>query len=281
MHRRGVSAGRGVEKHMSVPIEVNVRCHGSPPYRVAVVHGGPGAAGEMAPLAEHLAVGRGVLEPLQTADSVDGQIRELLETLVTAGTPPLTLIGFSWGAWLSLMVAAQAPAVVTKLILMGSGPFDERHAGGILAARLERLAPADREVVLEGLAILSGQAAGDAATAFARVGRLLGRADAFDPEPEDLSTVSFDVDIFRRVWPEAAEWRRSGRLLALAGCISCPVVALHGEADPHPVAGVEEPLGEVVADFRCVRLARCGHKPWVERQARDEFLAKLERALME
>ncbi len=281
MHRRGVTPGRGVKTRMSFPIDVNVRCHGSPPYRLAVVHGGPGAAGDMAPLADHLAVGRGVLEPLQTADSVDGQIRELLETLVTTGTPPLTLIGFSWGAWLSLMVAAEAPAVVMKLILVGSGPFDERYAGGILATRLEHLAPVDRKVVLDGLAILSGQAAGNAATAFARVGRLLSQADAFDPEPDDLSTVCFDVDIFRRVWPEAAEWRRSGRLLALAGCISCPVVALHGEADPHPIAGVEEPLGELVADFRCVRLRRCGHKPWVERQARDEFFAELERALKE
>ena len=44
-----------------------VRLYGKAPYRVAVVHGGPGAAGEMAPVARRLGAACGVLEPLQTA----------------------------------------------------------------------------------------------------------------------------------------------------------------------------------------------------------------------
>jgi len=84
---------------MSEPLK-NYRTYGSAPYAVAVVHGGPGAAGEMAPVAQELARGRGVLEPLQTATSLAGQVDELRVTLESHAVPPVVLIGFSWGAWL-------------------------------------------------------------------------------------------------------------------------------------------------------------------------------------
>ena len=58
--------------------------------------------------------------------------------------------------------------------------------------------------------------------------------------------------------------------------IRVPVVAIHGEEDPHPVAGVREPLAGTPDGFRLVILPRCGHSPWRERQARDEFLRILE-----
>ena len=51
--------------------------HGRAPHRVVVVHGGPGGAGEMAPVARRLGQDFGVLEPLQVADSVEGQVAEL------------------------------------------------------------------------------------------------------------------------------------------------------------------------------------------------------------
>jgi len=44
----------------------NFRKYGKPPFRVAVIHGGPGAGGEMAPVVRELASDCGVLEPIQT-----------------------------------------------------------------------------------------------------------------------------------------------------------------------------------------------------------------------
>ena len=55
----------------------NPRIYGDPPYQVALLHGGPGAGGEMAPVARELAGDRGVLEPIQTAN--DGTIVILYE----------------------------------------------------------------------------------------------------------------------------------------------------------------------------------------------------------
>jgi hypothetical protein len=70
------------------------------PFRVAVVHGGPGAAGELWPVARRLAATCGVLEPMQTATSVDGQAEELRIAIESHADLPVVLIGHSWGAWL-------------------------------------------------------------------------------------------------------------------------------------------------------------------------------------
>src|ERR1039458_2668780 len=86
--------------------DTNLRFHGTAPFRVAVIHGGPGAAGEMAPVARRSSRNDGVLEPLQTARSVEGQIEELREALSRHSQLPAVLIGLSWGAWLSLLTAA-------------------------------------------------------------------------------------------------------------------------------------------------------------------------------
>src|SRR5215475_11430083 len=122
----------------------NYRTYGSVPYTVAVVHGGPGAAGEMAPVARELAHDRGILEPLQTATSLEGQVEELRVTLASYTTLPVVLIGFSWGAWLSYIVAARYPALVRKLLLVASGPFDQRYVAQLQTTRLQRLNEQDQ-----------------------------------------------------------------------------------------------------------------------------------------
>ena len=55
----------------------NLRMYGSKPYFVAVIHGGPGVPGEMAPVARELSLNTGILEPLQAAETVEGQVEEL------------------------------------------------------------------------------------------------------------------------------------------------------------------------------------------------------------
>src|SRR5262245_32734300 len=105
-----------------------VRMYGAAPFGVAVLHGGPGAPGTMAPVARELADERGVLEPLQTAASLQGQVDELRTVLEAHAALPATLIGSSWGAMLGFIFAAYHPAAVKKLILVGSGVYEQRYA---------------------------------------------------------------------------------------------------------------------------------------------------------
>src|SRR5947209_16720527 len=104
----------------------NLRKYGAEPFRVAVLHGGPGAPGDMAPVARELAKRRGVLEPLQTRDTIHGQVEELKEVIERYGAPPMRIIGWSWGAWLGYLFAARHHSLVDKLILVSSGPFEEQ-----------------------------------------------------------------------------------------------------------------------------------------------------------
>jgi len=77
----------------------NLRKYGNGPFTVAVIHGGPGAPGEMGPVARVPSPIRGTLEPLQRSASIEGQLEELQTILITNGNLPVTLIGHSWGAW--------------------------------------------------------------------------------------------------------------------------------------------------------------------------------------
>ena len=72
-------------------------------------------------------------------------------------------------------------------------------------------------------------------------------------------------------WKEAEELRRSGKLLASGKQIKCPVVAIHGDFDPHPAEGVEWPLLSVLENFRFIILEKCGHYPWKEKEAGTKF----------
>ena len=257
----------------------NLRKYGKPPYDVAVIHGGPGAAGEMAPVARQLASGSGVLEPLQTAASLEGQIKELKTVLEENGDLPVTLIGFSWGAWLSFIFAANYPAIVRKLILVGSGPYEEKYVAAIQEARWKRLSKEERTEVKFLMEVLDNPAAEGRSTALARLGALFSKADAHDPMMYEPEAIDYQADIFQSVWKDAARLRRSGELLELGKRIKCPVVAIHGDFDPHPAEGVRKPLSDILKSFRFILLENCGHRPWIERQARDKFYRILKEEL--
>jgi pimeloyl-ACP methyl ester carboxylesterase len=257
----------------------NLRTYGKPPFNVAVIHGGPGAAGEMAPVARELASGWGVLEPLQTATSVKGQIEELQTLLQKKADFPVFLIGFSWGAWLSYMVAARYPSLVKKLILISSGPFEEKYAAGIEKTRLSRLSEEERAEVESLYEMMDTPLAKNRSEAFARFGVLFSKADAYDPIKHEAEVIDFDPDIFQSVWKEAAELRRSGELLELGKRIKCPVVAIHGGYDSHPAEGIQKPLSAILPSFRFILFVNCGHKPWIERQAAGRFYETLREEL--
>jgi pimeloyl-ACP methyl ester carboxylesterase len=257
----------------------NFRTYGKTPFNVAVIHGGPGAAGEMAPVAQELASRWGVLEPLQTAASLKGQVEELKTVLEKKGDLPITLIGFSWGAWLSFIFAANYPAFVKKLILVGSGPYEEKYVARILETRLKRLSEEERREVNSLIEVLDNSTTEDINTAFARLGALFSKTDAYDPMIYESEAIDCQADIFKKVWKEAEELRRSGKLIELGMQIKCSVVAIHGDYDPHPAEGAQKPLSVILKSFRFVLLKNCGHKPWIEREAKEEFFRILEEEL--
>jgi len=242
----------------------------------------------MAVVAQELCTGLGVLEPLQTAHSLWSQVEELKGLLVASAQLPVTLIGFSWGAWLSFILAACYPALVKKLVLIGSGPFEEKYAARIMQTRLSRLSEEEGRQVKHIFAVLEGQNNGDREKdrLLASMGKLFSRTDAFDLvdhiefKPGELDPIiPCHADIYQSVWKEASHLRQTGELLQLGKKILCPVVAIHGDWDPHPAEGVSRPLQAILTRFQFFMLKDCGHKPWIERRAKDKFYSLLKTQL--
>lgn len=257
----------------------NIRKYGNAPFNIAVIHGGPGAPGEMAAVARELSKTLGVLEPLQTKSSLKEQLQELEIVLKENGSLPMTLIGFSWGAWLSFVFAALNSSFVKKLILVSSGPFEERYALDIMRTRLSRLIEEERMTIDSLSEILNDPERQDKNEIFAQLGELISKADSYDPLPYKSDVIEYQYDIFENVWKEAEELRRSGKLVALGKKIRCPVVAIHGDCDAHSAEGVKIPLASVIKNFRFILLKNCGHRPWIERAAKDAFYTILKKEL--
>ncbi len=222
-------------------VSVQLRRYGFGP-RVVVLHGGPGALGEMAPVARELADEFEVLEPLQDAWSVENHLREL-RPLINEAT---SVVGFSWGAMLALCFAARWRA--QRLILIGCGTFDD-ETRSILRARRAHI-PRD--------------------TALADYWRF----DAYDPlsEPE---CERIDPVCLEAAWGDMIQLQAQGVYPQAFSCISAPVTMLHGAEDPHPGPAIYESLKGFIPQLRYVEFARCGHMPWIERHARDPFFKAL------
>jgi pimeloyl-ACP methyl ester carboxylesterase len=253
--------------------------HGTPPYEVAVIHGGPGAPGSAAPLARELSDDAGVLEPFQTAMTVDGQVGELHGQIAGQAKSPVTIIGWSWGAWLALLLAARYPDLVGKLILVGCGPFEKRYAEMVMSTRLSRLGRDDRSEALSLIGQLNGATTPVDGALFARFGALMEKADTYEPLGLEGDVVEFQPEVNKSVWAEAQRMREDGSLLDEARTVRCPVVALHGDYDSHPYEGVKGPLSRSISTFKFVLLSHCGHTPWNERYARDRFFALVRQEL--
>jgi pimeloyl-ACP methyl ester carboxylesterase len=257
----------------------NVRKYGKAPFTVAVIHGGPGASGDMAPVAKELSQSHGILEPLQTSTTIQGQLQELSRIIKNNGDPPLTFIGHSWGAWLTILYAARYPSEVKKIILVSSGPFEEKYVSQIMETRLGRLNDKEQIHLRTLLHGLNNPAGRNKNQMFAQLGKILTHADSFLPLRQNEKNVTFQYNIFHHVWKEADDLRRSGKLLEIVSQLQCLVVAIHGDYDPHPFEGVEKPLSKIVKDFKFILLKNCGHYPWIEKNAKESFYNILFREL--
>lgn len=256
-----------------------VRLHGKPPYTIVAVHGGPGAVGEARPFAEELARSHGVIEPLLVGETLDEQCQELLAAIKTHATEPVVLAGHSYGALLSYLFAADHPTLVRKLVMISSALLDPADAEKVTETRLSRLEPAP-VAELEAARATYKQAGGKAKErAFVRLFTLIKQADAYDPLPHDSDLVVVRPHLYGSVWEGVQALRDADKLTSLGRKIVCPVVAIHGDYDPRPAESVRGSLAANVKNLEFAVVEHCGHYPWYERQARDEFYRLLQRAV--
>ncbi len=247
-----------------------VRKHGKEPYHTVVLHGGPGAAGSVFGLAGMISKKFGVLEPMQSKYTIEEQEEELREQIENNCSGKVILAGHSWGAWLAGLFAERFPDKVEKVILIGCGPLDEAYVSKIGERRKGNMSPEEAEEFDQILRKLE-EGAGEKDEYLRRLGAICDKADGYQEEEALRDNAEVNGDLHEKVWKEAAGLRESGKLLEKFEGISCPLVLIQGEADPHPPEGVIQPLRDRNVDIKTYVLDKCGHTPWREKYAREEF----------
>lgn len=254
----------------------NCRMYGPPPYYVAVVHGGPGGPGQVAPIARTLSNKCGVLEPLQTKESLDEQIEELHSILKQHNDSQIILIGHSWGAMLSILCASRFPDRVKKLILISCGPLKANYSSDdVMGRRLERMSADDKLELNRIVKALEDAENTEKNQLFAQLCKLAVRTDSYDLECVDNDLVEVQYNIFKKVWDEVERYRSNGGFEQALKKIACPIVVFHGEFDSHPAEGVIDLLASASKNIKYFRLEQCGHYPWLEKHAKGRFYTLL------
>ncbi len=255
---------------------MQVRKYGNPPFKVALLHGGPGAPGYMAPIARKLSDKIGILEPIQSEDSLVGQIDELKEQLQQNSTLPVTLVGSSWGAVLALFLAARESSMVKKLILIGSAVFDSKHSAMIENIRFQRLSPENQARYKSIKKNFQSAPKEQQNSIFKEWGKLFMETDLYDPITTDLEVIEVQAELHKKVWGDFVTLRnKPGYLKNLFSRIKVPVIVIHGDYDPHPIEGIRPFLESCLADPKFIIIPDCGHYPWIEKKAADYFYSIL------
>ena len=257
---------------------IRVRYYGNSGPQVVLLHGGPGAPGSLAPLARRLGERFRVMEPLQrtsggpalTVVRHEMDLREVLQPQLSEG--PISLVGFSWGAMLALTYAARHPADVDRVVLIGCGTFDslsratyqvcmEQHTS---AATRMRLSTLGAELSARKNPVRRNEL-------FAEFGKIYTRLQAFNPVAAEAESVCCDEAGFNETWKDVLSLQEQGIQPAEFVGISAPVTMIHGDEDPHPGPLIHDSLAPFIRNLKYLGLARCGHTPWIEKEAGDHF----------
>jgi pimeloyl-ACP methyl ester carboxylesterase len=254
-----------------------VRQYGHTGPCLALLHGGPGAPGYMAPVARRLASAFRVIEPLQrgsgsTPLTVARHVRDLHGALDAAFRgEKIALAGHSWGAMLALAFAAEQPGRISSIALIGCGTFDAA-ARESLRLRRELRISAELRRRIDALP----SEIPDPDERLRALGEMLLPVDSFDPVVTSLELEQCDARAFTESWEDMLRLQGEGTYPAAFSAIDVPVLMLHGAEDPHPGRMIRDSLAPHVAKLEYVEWPRCGHYPWIESAARERFFEKLE-----
>jgi pimeloyl-ACP methyl ester carboxylesterase len=258
---------------------LRVHRHGSSGPTLIVLHGGPAAAGEAAPIARGLSGTFRVLEPWQRGSgaaplSVAVHVADLFALVRSRCDPPRpALVGESWGAMLALAYAAAHPAAAGPLVLVGCGTFDPVARARMRAILEERTDSALRQQ----LARLPVEIR-DPEERLRRQYELTEHLYLYDPLAEEDGPARgepLDVRAHIETWNDMLRLQREGIYPAAFAAIRSPVLMLHGAYDPHPGAMIRASLEPFLPQLEYREWRRCGHSPWREKAVRAEFFRTL------
>ncbi len=262
---------------------IKMRHYGEDGSTVLVLHGGPAAPGYMVPVARHLSAHFRVIEPFQRHSSPDEVLTvqrhiDDLHAVIAAeckGQKPM-LVGHSWGAMLALAYAAAYPNRAAGIVLVGCGSFDTASRGRMQETRDGRMDD-DMRRLMDRLA----EKYPDPNRRLGAMGRLIQEIDSYELVSLGSKTVACDAKAHEETWQDMIRLQESGVYPAAFEAINTPVLMLHGDHDPHPGTMIRDSLKRYLPQLQYHSWPRCGHYPWLEKHACDEFYSTLTQWLLD
>src|SRR5262249_1693486 len=224
---------------------IRVRRYGNRGSNVVVLHGGPGAPGSAAGLARALADEFSVLEPLERRSGiVPLTVSQHVEDLAAIAPAGSAIVGHSWGAMLGLSFAACFPDRVSSLALVGCGTYDE-ECRAQFRSRLDALMDDTTRLRLEALKLRAAMEVDpEVRDAVVRQrGDLTMSIEAYermDSVDDPSDALPCDAEANTETWNDVLRLQRDGLEPQRFTRISCPVLMLHGDIDPHPGAATRD-----------------------------------------
>jgi len=256
----------------------NFRKWGNPPYNVILIHGGPGAIGSLEPLAKELSENFGIIEHLQSKNTIEKELEELNNIIERNADVPVTIIGHSYGAWFATLFADKYPLDIRKLILVSSGPFKNENAKNIMDTRLDRLNEEERKEAKNLMDIIFEKKEGNKNDALLKFGTLMTKTDSYDLIDNKPETI-VDFDLFDSLSKEVSDLRYDEKLLDSLENVEIPITFIQGNYDPHPADKLKETVDKHGNNTKFYLLKKCGHYPWLEKNARNEFINILDKEI--
>ena len=262
---------------------IQTRQYGTKGPKVMLLHGGPGAAGYMAPVAKVLAEHFPVIEPLQRRGDCDNSltvarhVTDLNDIIkhYCPGEKPI-LAGHSWGAMLSLIYAAQFPDAAASLVLIGCGTFNEASRAHMRTLRHERMADHKFQRMKQRMEQLE-----DPDERLQLMGKIMIQIDSFDLKEVPDEVVYYDGLGHEQTWHDMMELMKNGVYPAAFKTIRVPVLMLHGSYDPHPGEMIRDSLTPYIPQIEFHQWQQCGHYPWLEKAVCEDFYSSLARWLLQ
>ncbi len=254
-----------------------VRHYGDSGSPVLVLHGGPAAVGDVAPVAKGLSGSFHAVEPWQRGSggsslSVARHVADLHELAVDLnGDSPVAIVGHSSGAMLALCYAAEHPRKAGPIVLVGCGTFDQRSRSRMQAVIEERM---DKDV-RDHIRRLSDETT-DPAEQFIQAFKLTRHIFDYDPigpYAEEEESEPFDLKAHDETWNDMRRLQDDGTYPNAFAAIESPVLMMHGQYDPHPGKMIRDSLLPILPKLEYREFERCGHSPWIEKSSRKLFFS--------
>ncbi len=254
------------------------------------LHGGPGIGAEhlMGLVEEVDGLFNGVLpqqrglypSTLEGPRDVETHVADEIALLDQLGWERAWLIGHSWGGHLAMHIAVAHPERVTGLILLETlGALPDGGSGELVANMVDRLTP-DERAALDVL--VARQTAGDEDPAIMRdiLLTLWPSYSSVHGNVTPPTTLRLEIPIPGEptTMESVAAHFAASTLESGLPTLDLPVLFIHGEDDPMPMASTTE-TAALIPNARVEIVEEAGHFPWIERRGEvrrivESFLAE-------